>query len=133
MKVFKADTLKDSFHLHKLMVEYHKDLGTDYKDDGRVWIKKNSNPNVVYILGMHGKKPVGMVWGRVLDDENKRTILVEGKFLRRAYRGKPKFGRYFADVMKSLKKDFESVRLVIPGSRATIGKRKVLGVIVEVK
>lgn len=128
--------LEDSYKVHKTLLEYVQDIGADpkvYESPYASWLKKLTDPDQFYFLLMHGKKVLGMVWGRVLTDEPKKTVLIEGRFLRRSVRGKFRFSREMFTAYRMATKDFEVVRLILPRTHVKLGKRyKVLGTLVEV-
>lgn len=130
-------TIVDAYKVHKTFSEFLSDCGITEKGevvDYGQWIHKLSDPRYAYLLLMHGKKIIGMTWGREIEGEPKKTFLVEGRFLRRAYRGKFKFSREMLAAVKELVKDFEKVRMILPNKADTLKKRfKVLGTIVEAK
>lgn len=126
--------VKDSYYVHKTLCEYFDDIKQpreDLKKSYHVWLSKLSDENQFYFLLLHGRKTIGMIWGRKLEDEPKKTVLFEGKFLRRAYKGKAKFDADFENLYQDLKKDFEVVRLLIPKGEDILDKYKVLATLVE--
>lgn len=131
-----AAGLEDSYKVHKTFVEFLQDIGADpkiYDSPYESWIKKLTDPKRFYLLLMHGKKVVGMVWGQEIEDEPKKTVLIEGRFLRRMARGKFRNSREMFQAYQMAVKDFEVVRLVLPRTHVTLKKRyKVLGTLVEV-
>lgn len=65
-----------------------------------------------YNLLMHGRSPVGMVWGRFLSGEIKRTLIIEGSFLRRAHRNKTKFKRELVQARRDIVRGAERVFII---------------------
>lgn len=118
-----AASLKDSYHVHKTMNEYLSDIGLPPlgQESYAVWADVFSDTNQRYCLMMHGKKVVGMIWGRA---EKNNSFLLEGKFLRRAYRGKFRFTRKLRDAKIEITKGYGTIKEVRPAC-AKIGKRKV--------
>ena len=135
MRVVRAQ-VKDSYYVHKTMCEYldeKKIPSEDLKKSYGVWLEKLSDPELFYVLMFHGRKTIGVVWGRQFLDEStmKKTILIEGSHLRSAYRGKGRFDQEFEKTIEELKKDFQSVRLLIPKGGDIQEKYKVIGTLVE--
>ncbi len=134
MRMLRASVV-DSYHVHKTLLEAAADCGLDtklFEGTYETWINKLSDLSYHYVLMLHGKKVVGMVWGRELHDEPKKTILVEGRFLRRAYRGKLKFSRRMVECIETVVKDFDVVRMILPPNRDKLpGKYRALGTLVE--
>jgi len=135
MRLIRA-SLADAYKVHKTMSEYMEDCGDDPKTiDGNydMWLRRLTDEERIYLLLLHGRKCVGMIWGEALKNEPKRTILLEGRYLRRAYRGKIRFTRALFEGIESLVKEFEVVRLMIPRVKKKIpSKYKILGTLVEV-
>jgi hypothetical protein len=126
--------INDSYYVHKTLCEYFDEIkqpNEELRKSYHVWLSKLSDENQFYFLLLHGRKPIGMIWGRQIIDEPKKTILFEGKFLRRAYRGKGKIDADFEKLYQDLKKDFEVVRLLIPKGQDILDKYKVIATLVE--
>lgn len=133
MRIIRA-SIRDSYYVHKTLCEYFDDIKQpqeDLKKSYHIWLSRLSDLNQFYYLLVHGKKAVGMVWGRLFPDEPKKTIQFDGLFLRRAYKGKPKFDAELDKLFQELKKDFDVVRLFIPKGEDILDKYKVLGTLVE--
>ena len=132
MRIQRA-TLLDSYKVHKTLIEYLGDVGQEKQAPDYIgWVERLSDDSQHYLLLLHGRKVIGMVWGREIRPESKKTLLVEGRFLRRAYRGKHKFVREVFKAQQSLSKDFDVVRLLLPKNGVKLKKYKVLGTLVEV-
>lgn len=127
MRILKA-SIKDSYNVHKTYLEYLADLGRKQDPKYVQWVDKLSDDSQHYLLIQHGRKVIGMLWGQSDD----KTLLIEGRFLRRAYRGKHKFLRELLKAQKSLSKDFDTIRLLLPKNGVKLKKYKVLGTLVEV-
>lgn len=133
MRAIRA-SVKDSYYVHKTLCEFFDDIKQpreDLRKSYHVWLSKLSDENQFYFLLLHGRKTIGMIWGRQLMDEPKKTVQFDGKFLRRAYRGKPKFDAELEKLFQELKKDFEVVRLLIPKGEDILEKYKIIGTLVE--
>lgn len=133
MRVVRA-SIKDSYYVHKTLCEFFDDIKQpqeDLKSSYHIWLNRLSDNNQFYYLMLHGRKVVGMIWGRLFTDEPKKTIQFDGRFLRRAYRGKAKFDAEMSKLFDELKKDFEVIRLFIPKGDDILDKYKVLGTMVE--
>lgn len=124
-------TLSDSYNVQKVHGEFCHDLGIKEKNSPEKWLMRLCDQTQKYLLLMHGKKPVGMVWGRQFSGELESTLLIEGAFLRRAYRGKPKFTRELAKARRKLSHGFERVML-LKRLKADTMKKGALGVLWEV-
>lgn len=134
MRLVKA-SLVDSFNVHKTFIEFLKDSGRkigDEKEYYKMWIERLTDPSHKYLLVMHSKKVIGMVWGREVKGELSSTFLIEGRFLRRAYKGL-RFARHIIHAQKQLVQGYEVVRLICP-KRPTklVGKYQFLGVLVQI-
>jgi hypothetical protein len=126
--------LGDAYHVHKTLMECLTDCGMDVKQFDQpyeMWLRKLQDEASHYILMLHGRKVVGMVWGKEQSDEPRKTILVEGRFLRRAYRGKLRFTRDLKEAFDGLVKEFEVVRMLLPHNKVKLGKYRPIGTIVE--
>lgn len=134
MKTVRA-TLTDAYHVHKTFNEFLSDVGDIRLKDEimyTVWPQKLTDENHRYYLISHAKKIIGMVWGKKLINEPVPTVLVEGKFLRRAYRGKFRFTREILFAEKALTKDFARVFVLLRGNHHKISfKYKAVGLLVE--
>jgi hypothetical protein len=128
---------KDSYHVHKTMIEFLKDTNQEtieLESAYSLWLERLVDDSRQYALLMHSRKVVGMVWGQRLYGEKKKTFLVEGVFLRRAYRGKFRFTKEIKKLLTVMTKDFEVVRMVIPPSQGKLkNKHKVVATLVEVQ
>lgn len=133
MRVVRAG-INDSYYVHKTLCEFFDDIkqpNEDLRKSYHVWLEKLSDQNQFYFLLLHGRKPLGMIWGHKVVGAPKKTVVFEGKFLRRAYKGKGKFDSEFENVYQELKKDFEVVRLLIPKGEDILDKYKVIATLVE--
>lgn len=127
-------TVNESYYVHKTLCEFFDDIkqpNEALRKSYHVWLSKLSDNNQFYFLLLHGRKPVGMIWGRQLVDEPLKTVQFDGKFLRRAYRGKAKFDAELEKLFTELKKDFEVVRLLIPKGEDILDRYKVIATLVE--
>lgn len=129
MRAIRA-TLIDVYKVHKTVDEFRKDVGlsalsaTEYC----LWTTRLLDPNRHYWLLMHSKKVVGMVWGKREDDG---SFLVEGKFLRRAYRGKFKFSRALYDAHLQMIQGFDKIKAVLPPRVKPKSSQRMIGWLVE--
>lgn len=111
MRMVRAE-LKDVYHVHKLYMAYYQDIGKP-KDDETVsnqWISNLTNEKKHYILILHGRKALGLVWGEDVGEAFK----VEGIFLKRAWRGKPRFSKWIYRALLEKKKNFGKLLICIP-------------------
>lgn len=134
MRIVRA-SLQDAYKVHKTICEFTTDVGGDLsqiQNNYDVWLKRLTDQERIYLLLLHGKKCVGMVWGEALKNEPKRTILIEGRYLRRAYRGKIRFARALYKAVQDVVHDFEVIRMIVPANKKVPAKYKVLGTLVEV-
>jgi hypothetical protein len=113
---------KDAFFVHKTMNEYLTDIGSTRlnESDFLKWVEVLDSQKHRYVLLMHSRKVVGMVWGQDVGGE----FWIQGKFLRRAYRGKFKFTRKLLKAKLEIVKGYDTIKVVRPAC-APIGKRKV--------
>jgi hypothetical protein len=120
-----AGSLKDAFHIHKTHNEYLADIGEQPwgLDKYCMWTHLLSDPKRRYVLLMHGRKPVGMIWGR----DEVGEFIVEGRFLRRAYRGKLRFTKELYKAKVEITKGYDTIKEVRPA--ISLGKRKIKYVI----
>jgi hypothetical protein len=130
MRMIAAD-IKHAYVVHKTYTEYLSDSKMAKVPDDELyaaWTQRLTTDSHRYILLMHGKKVVGMVWGQKFND----GFLIEGRFLRRMYRGKKKFAQELLLAVKEISKDFDRVLMILPRVGPKIaGKYKVFGVLVE--
>ncbi len=132
MRIVKAQ-LTDSYRVHKTLSEYFLDKGDPLKlDQYSLWVDRLTNDLMHYHLLMHGRGVVGMIWGREIPHESKKTLLIEGRYLRRAYKNKFKFKKEMLLAQEALSKDFERVQILLPKNGVKLKKYKVLGTLVEV-
>lgn len=127
MKIVKA-SIVDIYKVHKTLDEWHQDIGF-----GKLGIKdyekltsKLLDETRQYLLLVHGKKVVGMVWGARDGDE----MTVEGLFLRRGFRGKMKFSRKLVEASLQMTEGFGTIRAVLPPGKLPRKNQRVLGTIV---
>lgn len=135
MRIVQA-TIQDAYKVHKTVAECLHDLKIPVIENELylTWTEKLTNENFKYLMLMHGKKIVGMVWGHIIPGEIEPSFLLEGKFLRRAYRGKFKFTRELLQAVKDISKDFKVVRMLLPKRPGKLpGKYLVLGTLVQLK
>lgn len=134
MRLVKA-TLSDSYQVHKTFIEFLLDYKLPIPSEEKVyamWAERLTCPEYRYALIMHSRKVVGMVWGRELKGEAEKTFLVEGRYLRRAYRGKVKFTRELVVAGKEVTKDFTRILVLLPRNPSKISvKYKIVGTLVE--
>lgn len=136
MRTVRAD-LSHSYHVHKTYIESLQDQGrkvpkTELLYDS--WTSKLTNDRYIYLLLWHGKQVVGMVWGHELREEPLKTIMIEGRFLRRAYRGKKRFARALLSSVKELSGGYDTVRMILPAKRVKLaGKYVPVGTVVELR
>lgn len=135
MRIVRA-SIQDAYKVHKTVAECLNDLDIPFIENElyRTWTEKLTSDNFKYLMLLHGKKVVGMVWGHTLGGEIDPTFLIEGKFLRRAYRGKFKFTRELLQAVKDISKDFKAIRMLLPKRPGKLpGKYLVLGTLVQLK
>lgn len=97
-----------------------------------MWAERLTLPQYRYALIMHSRKIIGMCWGRELSGEAEKTFLLEGRYLRRAYRGRIKFTRELLIAAKEVTKDFTRILVLLPKNPSKISvKYKVVGTLVE--
>lgn len=136
MRIVRA-TLPDAYKVHKMHVEYCQDIGAPTmteKEAYALWLRKLTDEKHIYLMLIHGKKSVGMVWGKELVDEPRKTILIEGRYLRRAYRKNKRFAFTLIEAYRDAIKGFESIQMILPHSRVKLaGKYRKIGQLVELK
>lgn len=120
--------LQDSYYVQKLYREYRLDSGHKDESTPEEWLVRLCDEAQRYNVLMHGRSPVGMVWGRFLTGEIKKTLVIEGAFLRRAHRGKMKFRRHLAKARRDLQRGAERVFVL---KKAATLKRKGAVLLVE--
>lgn len=134
MKIIRAQ-LTEAYQVHKTYTEFLSDVGDiKLKDEilYSVWPQRLTDPSHRFYLITHAKKIIGMVWGKEIVDEPVKTVLVEGRFLRRAYRGKFRFTREIIQAERALTKDFARVLVLLRQNHSKISmKYKPIGVLVE--
>lgn len=73
-------------YAHLMTVESLKDCGREweeFKKNPDIWLYKLNDPRFFALVGMHGKKPVGLVVGKIEDS----IAEIDTFFLRRSWRG----------------------------------------------
>lgn len=132
-----AASLGDAYKVHKTYTEYLHDMGHPPINEEKLyehWTKRLTDESQRFVLLMHGKKVIGMVWGREFPGNLEKTFLIEGRFIRRGFRSVYRFKRDILRAVKEIAKDFESVMMILPKTGVTLaGKYRKLGVLVEVK
>lgn len=78
--------------VHKAYSEFAQDLGLR-RPTPEIWLYKFADPLFFCLFCKHGKKPVGMIWGKVHPYYAEKICEIEGFFVRRGFRGKMKFVR----------------------------------------
>lgn len=134
MRLVRAN-LADSYKVHKTLVEYMEDLGLPVNHESlyALWPKRLTDERFYYFLIMHAKKVVGMVWGQELPAEATKTVMIEGRFLRRAYRGRFRFTKEIVHAVKTLAGGYETVLMILPHGKVKLPKKcSVVGTLVQV-
>jgi len=91
MRVMNAD-IGHVYHVHKNYVDYLKDIKGDWKTaekDYLRWTPVFSDLGFFCLIGMHGWRSTGQIWG-YLDKDNGKVVL-DGFFVKRGFRNKRKF------------------------------------------
>ena len=111
MRIIRAD-FKDVVNLHRLYIAYCQDAGIEHKPDEvfQRWVGELCNENKYYMILMHGRKALGLVWGTDLGS----SFEVEGIFLKRAWRGKYRFSKWIYRALLEKKKKFGILDICIP-------------------
>lgn len=130
-------SLKEVYVVHKTMSEFLNDNGRqrDESELYKIWPVRLTDPAFRYVLLMHARKVIGMIWGRELTGEIGKTFIIEGRYLRRAYRGRLRFSRELVTAQKEITRGFDKV-LVIKRhiSRKLVAtRRRVIGTIEELR
>ena len=105
MRVMKAD-MGHIYYVHKNYVDYLKDTKGDWKaaeTDYLRWTPVFSNLDFFCLIGMHGRKSTGQVWG--FFDPKEKKVMLEGFFVKRAFRNKRKFVVPMYVALKELLKE----------------------------
>ncbi len=134
MRLVRA-SMADCYQVHKTLAEYMEDLGqkVDHESLYALWPKRLTDERFFYMLLMHSRKVVGMVWARELDSEASKTLQIEGQFLRRGYRGRFRFSREMVQAVKTLAAGYESVLMLLPHGKAKLPRKySVVGTLVRV-
>lgn len=121
MRVVRAG-LCDVVHVHKLFLAYHQDIGKviDAEEVFNQWIGELTNENKYYVLILHGRKALGMLWGESL----RSGFRVDGIFLKRAWRGKFRFSKYLLQALLEKKKKFGKLLISVPEGCEGINVKK---------
>jgi len=116
-----AASLKDAYHVFKSLKEYAEDTKQPTPDEADYahLAEVLSSPKHRYALLMHGKKSIGMIWG---SETWRGVFVIEGKFLKRAFRGKMKFTKELFKAKLEITKGYDTVKEKAPFCRNT-GKR----------
>jgi len=85
MRVENAKAEK-AYFIHKLYTQFRQDLGLEGPVGIEMWLNKFSDQDFFVLLGLHGKKPVNMVWGS-RNKDNPKELSIEGLFMTRGFRG----------------------------------------------
>ena len=111
MRLIRAQ-LKDVLQVHRLYMAYNEDIGNKVDNDEiwRNWIGILCNEKKHYILLMHGRKALALVWGESQDNGFK----VEGIFLKRAWRVQFRFTKWIYKCLLDNKKKFGKLIISIP-------------------
>lgn len=125
---------RESYYAHKTLTEFFEDIKQPEEklkkpESFAMWLDRIQDETRFHKLLMHGRKVVGMVWGRRPKGEAHSVVIIEGKFLRRAY--KDKFQGELDKLVGEITKGFEKRYLVIPPGQDIMDKYKVIGTIVE--
>lgn len=105
MRIRRAD-IADVYHVHKNYVDYLKDTKGDWKtaeQDYLRWTPVFSNSSFFCLIGMHGRKSTGQVWGKM--DLKSEKMILDGFFVKRAFRNKRKFVVPMYVALKDLLKE----------------------------
>ena len=97
MRIVETD-IGNSGEIHKLYVEYSKDIGRT-PPRPEFWLAKFSDPTFFLLLAKHGKKPVGFIMGNTCPYFDVPTLQFDAFFIRRGFR-KFKFVRALANDAK---------------------------------
>jgi len=129
--------LKDAYKVHKCYTEALSDRSIPCPSEDSlyaVWTSRLTHPDHIYLLLTHGKKLVGMVWGQELQGEAHKTILIEGRHLRRGYRKNKRFSRDLLSAVKEMSSGFETVRMILHPKGVKLSPKYIpLGVMVELR
>jgi hypothetical protein len=90
--------------VHKLYKEWCQDNKLPIPTPDKWWFEY-ADSRFFCLLAKHGKKAVGITWGRVERYYEKPIMRLEGFFIRRGFRGKMKFTRGLHKSLVSLAKD----------------------------
>ncbi len=134
MRLVRA-TMSDCYQVHRTLAESMEDQGqkVDHESLYSLWPKRLTDERFSYILLMHSRKVVGMIWGQELEAQPKKTLLIEGQFLRRAYRGRFRFSREMVQAVKSLAEGYESVLMLLPQGKVKLPRKySAVGTLVQV-
>ncbi len=102
-------TPADCYQVHKTYNEFRKDIGMNGLEpkDISKWLPILANDDYDYRFLMHGKKILGMVWGH---KDPHGYFVIEGKFLRRAWRGKWRFSKGLYRAYVDIVKNFDTIK-----------------------
>lgn len=120
MRVVNA-SVEHSYFVHKTYNEFCKDIGLEGLSPEKyaMWPLVLASDDYKVKLLMHGKKVLGMTWGRV---EPEGKFVIHGKFLRRAWRGKFRFTRGLFEALVAMTKDFDKIEEIVPAGKKPKGK-----------
>jgi hypothetical protein len=125
---FVVPTLREAFFVHKTYNEYLIDIGEKPLEESEYfkWADRLLSEKNRFVLLMHSRKVVGMIWGKEEDDG---SFLLQGKFLRRAYRGKFRFTKKLRQAKLEIIKGYDTIKELRPACNK-IGCRKVKAFII---
>lgn len=120
MRIIQAN-IGDVYTIHKIFNEFLYDTKKENEPDGTRWLEFFAKDSTFCYLALHGRKPLGMVWGEIAKDE----AHIEGIMMRRAWRKI----RFVRELVTYLKEDFKAknckrVISLIPESKLQSFKKK---------
>lgn len=112
---FQRVGIESVYHVHSNFLEFLKSTKKDdsrYKENFEMWLHRFAKREFFCVLGMHGKRSVGMAWGVV--EPWRDAIFLEGFFVKKKFR-QMRFVRGLALELKALMRENKVERLEYSG------------------
>lgn len=122
MKTIETD-IGHAAEIHRLYLEFLDDIKSKDEPKPDIWLYRYKDPTFFCLYMKHGKKPCGIVFGRMLSYLKEPKAHVEGFFVRRGFRD-IKFVRGLALALKGFLNDNECKRMICSMPRERAEKKK---------
>lgn len=106
MRIERCD-IGNSGEVHKAFTEYCDDVGQKRPTTDMWYYKFSDKTYYCYIL-KHGKRVVGLIWGKCHPYYEQKVLEIDGFFIRKGFRGKMKFVRGALRKFSQAIKEFDA-------------------------